>query len=398
LVVQLHKYQNTHTHTTRQLDTKSPPQTHQGFAATICYVSLETTMPQQDEESKKVTVVWLGSNKVITTFDFDVLQDEDDAPYALQELVAKAMSCPMEAARVLYKGADLARLFRSRPASELDTGVLQWSKLNDAWDLLEKDLSSTRCVTLHASLFPKLDVWLHYFFNSYLSSEVPFSNRAFVLAACSGCKTGSAFRRASDNLKADKEIALAACKNNGLSLCDASTELKADYDVVLQACSQNGAALRYASQELRANRNIVLAACRSNRHALQDASTELRADRDLVLEVCLQKGAALQHASEQLRADRDVVLAACRSNGRALQHASTELRADRDVVLAACRSYGHALQHASTELRADRDVVLAACRSDGYALQHASTELRADRDVVLAACLRQIPFVRLRCV
>ncbi|MGD9276302.1 MAG: DUF4116 domain-containing protein [Candidatus Pacearchaeota archaeon] len=49
---------------------------------------------------------------------------------------------------------------------------------------------------------------------------------------------------------ADKEIALAAVKQDGLMLRYASAELRADKEVVLAAVKQNGLALRYASDDL----------------------------------------------------------------------------------------------------------------------------------------------------
>jgi hypothetical protein len=48
--------------------------------------------------------------------------------------------------------------------------------------------------------------------------------------------------------------------HNGLALAYASDELRADRDVVLAAVAHNGIALSYASDELRADRDMLLAA------------------------------------------------------------------------------------------------------------------------------------------
>ena len=52
---------------------------------------------------------------------------------------------------------------------------------------------------------------------------------------------------ASEELRADRNAALAAVRQNGRALCCASEETRADAEVVLAAVKQDGAALRYAS-------------------------------------------------------------------------------------------------------------------------------------------------------
>jgi len=90
------------------------------------------------------------------------------------------------------------------------------------------------------------------------------------------------------------------------ALYDASAELKADREVVLAAVNQNGLALGYASDELRADREVVLAAVKKDGHdgsSLECASAELKADREVVLAAVNQNGLALGYASDELQAD-----------------------------------------------------------------------------------------------
>ena len=58
----------------------------------------------------------------------------------------------------------------------------------------------------------------------------------------------------------DREIVLAAVKQNGSVLNSVSEELRNDREIVLAAVSQDGNALEYASEKLRNDREIVLAA------------------------------------------------------------------------------------------------------------------------------------------
>ena len=65
------------------------------------------------------------------------------------------------------------------------------------------------------------------------------------------------------------------CKQHIHTLRFASDELKADKEVVLAAVGQGGRALRYAS-ELKADKEVVLAAVGQNGDAVEHATDELR--------------------------------------------------------------------------------------------------------------------------
>ena len=100
----------------------------------------------------------------------------------------------------------------------------------------------------------------------------------------------------------------------------------------MSIAAQDGFDLEFASEELRAERQVVLAAVKQFGNALEYASKELRADREIVLAAVKRNGWALRFASKELRADRQFVLAAVKAGGDALQFASVELRADRYMV------------------------------------------------------------------
>ena len=152
--------------------------------------------------------------------------------------------------------------------------------------------------------------------------------------------------------------------------------LKADKEVVLAAVAQDGAALQHASAKLKADKEVVLAAVAQNGNALEHASAKLKADKEVVLAAVTQNWRAWYCASDALKADKEVVLAAMAHNGLMLEHFSAELKADKEVVLAAVAQNGNALEHASAELKADKEVVPAAVAQEGGALGHASVELR----------------------
>ena len=67
-----------------------------------------------------------------------------------------------------------------------------------------------------------------------------------------------------------------------------------------------GSCVIYASDGLRADQEVVLAAVAQDGWALEYASDGLRADKEVVLAAVAQNGSALQYASEGLRADLEV--------------------------------------------------------------------------------------------
>jgi|GEM_PF-1584422 hypothetical protein len=113
----------------------------------------------------------------------------------------------------------------------------------------------------------------------------------------------------------------------------------------MEAVTQNFN-LKYASLKLRADREVGMAAVKNNGYALEYASLELRADREVVMEAVKQDGGALLFASEKLQADEDVVMEAVINDGNALVKASRNLRANRQIILAAITQNPDAIMYA----------------------------------------------------
>jgi hypothetical protein len=162
-------------------------------------------------------------------------------------------------------------------------------------------------------------------------------------------------------------------EEDGRALQFASERLRNDSHVLLAAAAQNGYALQFASQRLRNNRDVVLAAVERSGYALHFASEKLRNDRDVVLAAVQQNSLALQFASERLRNECDVLMTAVEQNGRALAYASSNLKTDRAVVLAAMRNTPEMFLFAITTqgeydeqslLLRDRSLWLEWCRGE----------------------------------
>jgi len=85
---------------------------------------------------------------------------------------------------------------------------------------------------------------------------------------------------------------------------------------VLAAVCENGCVLSFVeSEELKKDKEVVLAAVRQDGDALKYASKELQKDKEVVLAAVWQHCRAPNDALEELKSDKDVLLAAVRQNG-----------------------------------------------------------------------------------
>jgi hypothetical protein len=84
--------------------------------------------------------------------------------------------------------------------------------------------------------------------------------------------------------------------------------------------------LSFALGNLEADRDIVLAAVKQNDYAMFYGATVLRADKEIILASVKKKPSTLQFASPELRADREIVLAAIEKDFQTLRLASEDLK------------------------------------------------------------------------
>jgi len=128
---------------------------------------------------------------------------------------------------------------------------------------------------------------------------------------------------ASTELKADRGVVLAAIAKHGCERLSSReerlTELQDVVDRgprrVLGHCWRlSDSPLKFASANLRADREVVLAAAAHSCSALQHAALELMTDREFVLEAEAQRPGVLRFASPQLREDPEF-MALARSHG-----------------------------------------------------------------------------------
>lgn len=170
-------------------------------------------------------------------------------------------------------------------------------------------------------------------FALYHASEMLKHDREVVLAAVE--THGGALRYASEALKNDREVVLAAirqCGNSNLSrghpLQHASIALRNDKDFMLDVVRINGNAMRLTPLSLKYDRDIILAAYKENEKSLQYALS-----KEVVSPIVKKNGLALKFAPKRFQNDKDVVVDALTQNYRAIEFVSKSLQSDLEVLV-----------------------------------------------------------------
>lgn len=139
------------------------------------------------------------------------------------------------------------------------------------------------------------------FFKNIVPKEFR-ANRRFILAVLNANSTYEfAFKHASPPLKSDPNFLISALQKCGGIIKFLPESFRSQRNFVLAALSNgewNSTILKYASEDLRGDREVVLAAVKANGYALEHASKELHGDLQVVLAAVKSRPYALKHASE----------------------------------------------------------------------------------------------------
>lgn len=111
---------------------------------------------------------------------------------------------------------------------------------------------------------------------------------------------------APDQIKRDYDFVLRLYNGFNSVIRWASRDLLSNRDFILDAIKKGeyGRDLYHASDDVKRDRDVVLAAVRKNGNALYYADRVFRQDREVVIEAVQNYGFALEHASDRLCNDR----------------------------------------------------------------------------------------------
>mmetsp|Transcript_46822 Transcript_46822/g.100126 ORF Transcript_46822/g.100126 Transcript_46822/m.100126 type:complete len:754 (+) Transcript_46822:80-2341(+) len=179
----------------------------------------------------------------------------------------------------------------------------------------------------------------------------------------------------------------AAVSQDWKMLSKAPKEVRGDRDLLLTAIYlSRGLALKYASDDLRADTEVILAAVRFGGEFMQEASTSLRQDAAFMMEAIMVEGTSLVGGATSLRSDKTIILeAASRGRGSAMKGAVSALQSDRDLLLQCVELDPETFRYAASDLRQDKEFTKKVVGKNGKALQYALGKFKADKDVVAVA-------------
>lgn len=136
-----------------------------------------------------------------------------------------------------------------------------------------------------------------------------------------------------ENLKNDKDVQIAAFSNKTLvSLRNMPWKAREDKDVILAALKNNGYDFQYISPELKGNSEFIVAAVQSGSFNFNDFPKWVANDKDIMAQIVSINGNNLQYASLELKNDIDVVKVATLNTYNALKYASIPIQEDVSVL------------------------------------------------------------------
>jgi len=179
------------------------------------------------------------------------------------------------------------------------------------------------------------------------------------------------FRRLSQQLKADKELAATVlANNNGWHLMNMVDAIRADRDLVLLSARNPGETPAYLN----------------HRTFLSFVDPRLRSDKEVVLE-CAKFGCKMEELPKELLEDQDVLHAVLAGNPKEVVHVPSPSDLPHELLLIMLKKDGMVLE-LLPHLADDRECVKAAVTQCCFALQFASVTLRGDREMAQLAIER----------
>jgi hypothetical protein len=184
---------------------------------------------------------------------------------------------------------------------------------------------------------------------------------------------------------------LAAMRIDGGLYSRIPLEFRGDREIALAACGQNGLALLNMPPELLEDRHLLKVALSNIAMNFLCRESGGLCAKEAALRLVRRNGLDLQHLEEHFKCDREIVLAAIQQNHAAISFADQELQYDfskhvyRAMAILQLSEDGMFLHWVLEELLDDRDVVLIAVRENGHALHFVPEPLRNDPSIITAA-------------
>ncbi|WOG25680.1 PEP/pyruvate-binding domain-containing protein [Endozoicomonas sp. 8E] len=152
--------------------------------------------------------------------------------------------------------------------------------------------------------------------------------------------------------------------------------------------------LKYASQRIRGDKELVIAAIKLHKDQHKYMSKELEDDKDVAIALVTNYEYHLRHLSPKFQDDFDVVRAAVAEYPRSLRFASERFRNDKDIIKELVAINISCLMDVNETLLSDREYMLDLITEHPGAIEFADLELIDDQLFIDSAKLRNPRVIR----
>lgn len=213
------------------------------------------------------------------------------------------------------------------------------------------------------------------------ASEELKNDREVVLAAISN--DDLAFSEIRSKFKKDKSFLIDAVHINPLIFNKIDPQLKLDKDIALSAVTKAGWILKNMDESLRNNKKIALAAIKNDPKAIWSAGDVFKNDLDLNLKCIKRNGLIFQYAAETIRDNKEAAMLAIKSYPTMYQHMSETLKADPEIIDYVMAHNANMFKFTPLEYRKVDKNIRAALQINPSNLNYASIEYKNDKQLVL---------------
>jgi hypothetical protein len=134
--------------------------------------------------------------------------------------------------------------------------------------------------------------------------------------------------------------------------------------------------LQFASDEIKDDKEIILAAInRYDGNSIKYASETLRNNKELVEYAVNKSGFAFRYASDELQKDKTLALKAVSKAGYLFKCLSDDYKRDKEIILVAVQNYEHALKYVPVDC-IDIEIVLTAVKYHESALKYVPNDYK----------------------
>lgn len=347
----------------------------------------------------KIPCTWIedGLSDQLINYGLARWNNEKEAIY-LHELQQEVIRLSQENQNKIYfqkafaflldKGKALCELLNRDHLEEIETWIVH------AKHIQENTLSDCIDVAIHQQMKACKQEIYRFLANFILDQTIqdfqdaPLSLRSkkdAVLAVIK--KDGRALRFASDELKDDPEVALAAGYQNPIAFFYfASPACIANVQLVPLIIQRYPWALRYA-EKLKADPSTVELAIRNDLsgEVFQYVDASLQSNPGFVERMAHLNPAICTYISHTFKEDRKFMLGLIEKNRVTFSFANQKLQEDKTFIISSIRKNPGVVAYLNDKYKDDEELIRAALELSGLQFQHASRRLRKDQTLALCA-------------